>query len=313
MKYVKNLSEINKNNVDIAGGKGASLGELINAGVAVPPGFVLLSGAFKKFTNQSTIKSEIKKALDQTKIDDVNSIDKASNVLRDVIHDITIQPEIVDEILESHKQLNSSYVAVRSSATAEDSQLASWAGELETYLNTTEADLIENIKKCWSSLFTSRAIFYRHEKKLIDHDVEVAVVVQKMIQSEISGICFTVHPVTQDKNQMIIEASFGLGEAIVSGAITPDSYIIDKNNLEITNINIGQQNKKMVQENNKNVWLDLSAEESSKQKLNEDLTKEVAKTCQKVEDHYGFPCDIEWAIENGELYITQSRPITTLK
>ena len=200
--------------------------------------------------------------------------------------------------------------------------------ELETYLNTTRENVVEQVKNCWSSLFTPRAIFYRHEKNLIDHYVSVAVVVQTMVQSEISGIAFTVHPVTEDYDQMIIEAGFGLGEAIVSGQITPDSYVVLKSDMSIFDINISKQTRKLVkskvhkvqkskdfnkEEDFANEWINLSETEGSKQKLTGKQIIELAQICKNIEDHYGFPCDIEWAFARGKFYITQSRPITTLK
>jgi pyruvate,water dikinase len=211
------------------------------------------------------------------------------------------------------KKLKAPLVAVRSSATAEDSSSASWAGELETYLNTTEKTLLLNVKKCWSSLFTPRAIFYRHEKKLLKTKVSVAVVIQQMVESEISGIAFTVHPVTQDKNQLIIEAGYGLGEAIVSGSITPDSYVLDKRDYSLIDVNIAEQTKKIIRGATGGVkWVSVVKKDQEKQKLNGKQIVELAKICHNIEKHYKFPCDIEWAYYQKKFYITQSRPITTL-
>jgi pyruvate,water dikinase len=213
------------------------------------------------------------------------------------------------------------YVAVRGSATAEDSSVASWAGELESYLNTSRQNLLGRVKDCWSSLFTQRAIVYRHEKGLRKSKVSVAVVVQKMVQSEIAGICFTTHPVTRDKNQLIIEAGWGLGEAIVGGHITPDSYVVDKRNWKILDINISEQEKMLVRRSSKsgggksatgNAWIKVPNKLRTKQKLDGKQIIELAKLCSKIEKHYRFPCDIEWAFEKGKFYIVQSRPITTL-
>jgi len=216
-------------------------------------------------------------------------------------------------ITAEFKKLKAKFVAVRSSATAEDSSAASWAGELETYLNTTDKTLLANVKKCWSSLFTPRAIFYRHEKKLLKTKVSVAVVVQQMVASEISGIAFTVHPVTQDRNQMIIEAGYGLGEAIVSGSITPDSYVIDKRDYSLIDVNVASQGRKIVKGPAGGVkWAPVTAPVGAKQKLNGRLIVDLAKICSKIEKHYKFPCDIEWAYCGAKFYITQSRPITTL-
>lgn len=320
MTNIKFFKDITKNNVDIAGGKGASLGELTCAGIPVPPGFVVTADAFDRFIDETKIKIEIETRLSEVNPDDINSIERASNILRDVIHDTPMPNDLIEEILGAFQELDAELVAVRSSATAEDSDIASWAGELETYLNTTKGTLLDNIKKCWSSLFTPRAIFYRQEKNLIDARVSVAVVVQKMVQSEISGVAFTVHPVTEDPNQMIIEASLGLGEAIVSGAITPDSYVVVKDEMTLLDVNVGVQTKKIerlkdykINSKDVNNWIELSEEEGSKQKLTGKQIIELAQLCKKIEEHYGFPCDIEWAFADGEFYITQSRPITTLK
>ncbi|HBU06646.1 MAG TPA: hypothetical protein DEB09_01020 [Candidatus Magasanikbacteria bacterium] len=330
--HIKFFKNINKNNVNQAGGKGASLGEMTRlfggqAYNSVPSGFVVLASAFDRFLEETNLNVEIKARLDEVNIEDTNSIDRASAIIRDVIHDHEMPKDLTDEILQSFDELDAEYVAVRSSATAEDGAVASWAGELETYLNTTRENVIEKVKNCWSSLFTPRAIFYRHEQKLIDHYVSVAVVVQKMIQSEISGIAFTVHPVTEDYNQMIIEAGYGLGEAIVSGQITPDSYVVSKNDMSIMDINVGVQTRKLIKrfkdlkikklkngedDDVSNEWLELG-DEGEKQKLSGKQIIELAELCKKIEDHYGFPCDIEWAFAEGKFYITQSRPITTLK
>ncbi|MBI4993260.1 MAG: hypothetical protein HZC26_03975 [Candidatus Magasanikbacteria bacterium] len=341
--HLKFFSHISKSDVAIAGGKGASLGEMSKAKIPVPRGFVVLASAFDRFLEETDLNAEIKARLKEVNPEDTNSVDKASNVIRDTIHDHEMPKDLAEEILKAFDELcttsplpagrpspskgEGAYVAVRSSATAEDSAVASWAGELETYLNTTRENVVERVKNCWSSLFTPRAIFYRHEKKLIDHYVSVAVVIQKMIQSEISGIAFTVHPVTEDYDQMIIEAGFGLGEAIVSGQITPDSYIVSKSQMSIVDINVGMQTRKLVKsvksvkskvhkvvknDDFANEWVEIGSE-GEKQKLSGKQIIEVAKVCKRIEDHYGFPCDIEWAMEGGKIYITQSRPITTLK
>src|SRR3989344_5067135 len=274
-RFIKPFSQIFKADVKIAGGKGASLGEMTRAKIPVPPGFVILATAFDYFISQKTRKEvaevglEIKAKLKKVNFKDTNSIDEASNVIRDIMNDTKIPKVLADEIKQEFKKLKAKYVAVRSSATAEDSSVASWAGELETYLNTIEKTLLQNVKYCWSSLFTPRAIFYRYEKKLSDQKFSVAVVIQKMVESEISGIAFTVHPVTKDKNQMIIEAGFGLGEAVVSGSITPDSYIIDKRDLAIMDINIAEQQKQLVRKGatGGNVWKSLPKAKQEKQKL----------------------------------------------
>ncbi|MDP2944676.1 MAG: PEP/pyruvate-binding domain-containing protein, partial [bacterium] len=244
--FIKNFSKITKKSVFEAGGKGASLGEMTNSKIPVPPGFVLLAGAFDRFLAETDLTQELEAQLKKVNYKDINSVDRYSNVIRDLIAKAKMPVDLQKDIVSEFKKLKVKFVAVRSSATAEDSSSASWAGELETYLNTTEKTLLFNVKKCWSSLFTPRAIFYRHEKKLLKAKVSVAVVVQEMVDSEISGIAFTVHPVTKDKNQMIIEAGYGLGEAIVSGSVTPDSYVLDKRDYSLIDINVATQEKQII-------------------------------------------------------------------
>jgi pyruvate,water dikinase len=313
-RFVKFFEELSKNDVKIAGGKGASLGEMKRVGIPIPPGFVVLAAAFDEFLKQTDLNVEIEAALNKVNYKDVNSIDQASKTIRDLIHDAKIPKDLQKEILKAFDQLKAKFVAVRSSATAEDSSVASWAGELESYLNVTRQNLLGKVKDCWSSLFTQRAIVYRYEKGLRKSKASVAVVVQKMVQSEIAGICFTTHPVTKDKNQLIIEAGWGLGEAIVGGHITPDSYVVDKRNWKIIDINVSQQEKMITRKKSGtgNMWIKVPKKMQNKQKLDNKQIIELAKLCTQIEKHYKFPCDIEWAFEKGNFYIVQSRPITTL-
>ncbi len=290
MELIRAFEKLNKNAHNIAGGKGSSLGEMTQAGLDVPQGFVILSTAFEKFLEETDLNVQIETILASIDHKDIHAVEQASEKIKSLVLDIEIPKDITDEIRKFFKNLSTEFVAVRSSATAEDGIEHAWAGQLESYLNTTQESLFENIKKCWVSLFTPRAIFYRFEKKLHTQKISVAVVVQKMIQSEISGIAFSVHPVTQDKNQLIIEAVKGLGEAIVSGSITPDSYIVAKDTKNI-----------------------LDSSFIDKPILTSDQIKELTDLIIQIEKHFHFPCDIEWAFEKGKFYILQSRPITTLE
>ncbi len=297
----------------IAGGKGASLGEMASAGFPVPPGFVILSDAFEKFLEETDLNVEIDSILHSVNHREMHTVEDASEKIKALILNARMPKVIADEIQKFFKKLNSKFVAVRSSATSEDSASAAWAGQLDTYLNTTEKDLLENVKKCWASLFTPRAIFYRFEKELHKQKISVAVVVQKMIESEISGVAFSVHPVTQDKNQLIIEAGFGLGEAIVSGQITPDSYVVEKQPRRIIDKNVQAQSQGLYRaEKGGNEWRNIPKEKGEKQVLSDKEILELSEIILRIENHYGFPVDIEWAFEKGKFYIVQSRPITTL-
>jgi len=311
-KFIKPFRDLSKKDIHIAGGKGASLGEMTQAGLLVPPGFVVLATVFDEFLKQTDLNIEIDSIIKKVNHKDINSVEGASVKIRDLINDKLIPEDIKKEIEKEFTKLKAKYVAVRSSATAEDSSIASWAGELESYLNVTKSNLLESIKKCWSSLFTPRAIFYRFEKKLNNQKISVAVIIQKMIQSEISGICFTVHPVTEDRNQMVIEAGYGLGEAIVGGRITPDTYVINKKLNSILDINISKQKMMITKTPEGTTEIKVLASKQEKQKLNNKQIIKLAKICKKIEKHYKSPQDIEWALENNKIHITQSRPITTL-
>ncbi|KKP64257.1 MAG: PEP-utilizing enzyme, mobile domain protein [Candidatus Moranbacteria bacterium GW2011_GWF2_34_56] len=359
--FTKNFKELDKNDAPIAGGKGASLGEMTRAEIPVPPGFVVLSDAFEKFLSETDLTVEIEALLGTVDNQKMHTVENASEKIQELILDAKMPEDIIKEIEIEFKKLDTKYVAVRSSATAEDGAEHAWAGQLNSYLNTTKENLLENIQKCWASLFTPRAIFYRFEKysaqspspigrgvrgeggkkevQYGDEKISVAVVIQKMIQSEKSGIAFSVHPVTEDYNQLIIEAGFGLGEAIVSGSITPDSYVVDKSRIKneelrikneelrnkeaIIDVNVNIQNKGLYRSCHLarrgeggisgNEWRDIPEPQSSSQVLSEKEILELSDLIIKIENHYGFPCDIEWAEENGKFYITQSRPITTLK
>jgi pyruvate,water dikinase len=196
------FSSISKNDVALAGGKGASLGEMTQARIPVPNGFVVLAESFEKFLEETDLNVELDSILDNVNHKEMESIEVASEKIKALILNAKMPADIKKEILKFHKELGAKFVAVRSSATSEDSSSAAWAGQLDSFLNTKKEKLIENVKRCWASLFTPRAIFYRFEKGLHGTKISVAVVVQKMVESEISGIAFSVHPVTQDRNRL---------------------------------------------------------------------------------------------------------------
>ncbi len=313
MKFTRNFNNLNKNNPDIAGGKGASLGEMTQAGIPVPPGFVVLADSFEQFIKETDLVQEIDTILNKVNHKDIYTVEHASEEIEGLILQAEMPKDITEEIQSEFKKLNSKYVAVRSSATAEDGAEHAWAGQLESYLNTTEIDLLDKVKHCWASLFTPRAIYYRFEKGLNTTKISVAVVIQKMVESEVSGIAFSVHPVTEDRNQIIIEAGFGLGEAIVSGQITPDSYVVEKNPRKIIDINVNIQNKALYRgPDGGNEWKKILEPQASSQVLNEDQIIKLSDIIINIEKHYGFPCDIEWVFEKNSFSIVQSRPITTL-
>jgi len=315
VSYTKTFEEISKSDVADAGGKGASLGEMTQAGIPVPPGFVVVSDAVEKFLVEADLIQEIETILDGVDHNAMHTVEDASEKIQGLILNADMPEDIAEEVRESFKALGTEFVAVRSSATAEDSSTAAWAGQLDSFLNVTEKDVVEHVQKCWASLFTPRAIFYRFEQGLHRQKISVAVVVQKMVNSKVSGIAFSVHPVTEDRNQLIIEAGFGLGESIVQGAITPDSYVVEKEPRAILDVNVNVQSKGLFRgKDGNNEWRTLPESEGSKQVLEGKEIIELSDLVIKIEEHYGFPVDVEWAREKGSgFYIVQSRPITTLK
>mgnify|MGYP001559649609 CR=1 FL=1 len=336
--YIKDLNNLSKKDVMIAGGKGAFLGELIHLSlsfdnttamcdqvkiaISVPSGYVILATGFERFLKETNLIQKLKAQLDNINYEEILSVVKVSEIVRELINNKNIPDDIEQEILKNFRKLKSKYVAVRSSSTCEDSRVNSWAGELESYLNVNEDSLLENVKKCWSSLFTPRAILYRHKRCPLKKEGNVAVVIQKMIQAEVSGVCFTVHPVTEDKNLMVVEAGYGLGGAIVGGKITPDTYILSKfkkrstkfkTELAIIDRNISNQGKMIIRGKEGIKEKVVSVSRRKKQKLSDNKLLDLAKICLKIEKHFKKPQDIEWCLKNGQLYFVQSRPITTLR
>lgn len=311
--FIKNFTELGRNDAGIAGGKGASLGEMTQAGIPVPPGFVVLSESFEQFLRETDLGVEIDTILHTVDTQAMHTVEHASERIQKLILEAKMPADIKSDIASHFEILGATYVAVRSSATAEDSASAAWAGQLDSFLNTTEVTLFENVQRCWASLFTPRAIFYRFEQGLHATKISVAVVVQKMVESEVSGIAFSVHPVTEDRNQLIIEAGYGLGEAIVSGQITPDSYVVEKSPRRIIDKNIVKQERGIYRAvQTANEWREIETSKQEQQKLTDEQILELSEIIVTIENHYGFPCDIEWALEDGKFYIVQSRPITTL-
>lgn len=312
--FILPFSKLTKKSIKEAGGKGSSLGEMTQAKFPVPGGFVVSAVAFQEFIEDTDINVEIDAALDKVNPKDTESVEEASEIIRSLIKKTSMEKSLQKEILAAHKNLKEKFVAVRSSATAEDSKIDSWAGELDSFLNVTSQNLIQAVRDCWASLFTPRAIFYRIERGMGGKKVSVAVVIQKMVESEVSGVAFSVHPVTRDRNQMVIEAGFGLGEAIVAGKITPDTYVVDKQDLALLDINISEQEKMIVKKKSGkgNIEAAVPKNKRSAQKLDGKKIIELAKIVKNIEKHYSMPEDIEWAYEKGKFYVVQARPITTL-
>ena len=320
MEYVEFFEELKKEDVDIAGGKGANLGELTQSGIPVPPGFVITSATYQKFLNETGITQEIMDILDALDVNNNKELQESARKIKKIINETEIPDEISSLIIEAYNALchrigkENAFVAVRSSATAEDLPEASFAGQQDTYLNVKgPEDLIKYVRKCWASLFGARAIFYREENDFDHSKVYIAVVVQEMVDAEKAGVMFTVHPSTGEE-KILIEGAWGLGEGVVSGTVTPDTYWMDKVTGKILEKQVSEK-KTMFQkktENGQTVQVPVPNELKNKQVLNEHELAQLVELGKNIHEHYQFPQDTEWAIENGKIFMLQSRPVTTL-
>jgi pyruvate,water dikinase len=339
-KYVKWLSELSKDSGSVAGGKGANLAEMFNAGFPVPPAFCITAQSFDIFLKKANLKQAIQEIIERTNVDDTNELEDNARKIRTLIVNSEMPDDMETEILEAYEILSTDFsnkrvlepskisksaldilktsyepvfVAVRSSATAEDLAAASFAGQQDTYTNIKgNKQLIEAVKKCFASLYTARAVYYRHKKGFSENEVLLSVVVQKMINSDKSGVIFTKNPMNHAE-EVVIEAVFGLGEGIVSGKIRPDHYVVS-NELEIKKRITSEKKTAIVRESSgSEKVVTLTPEKSRQQVLSDSEIKNLANLAMKIERHYKKPQDIEFAVESGILYIVQSRPITTLE
>ena len=317
--YVVKFEDLNKSDIGIAGGKGANLGELTQAGIPVPPGFVVTAETYQKFMEDAGINDKVMDILDKIDINDTKALQAASEEIKTIINETPIPDDMILFITEAYNQLcqrvgeDDTDVAIRSSATAEDLPEASFAGQQDTFLHVSGNDeVIEYIRKCWASLFEARAIFYREENNFEHSKVFIAVVVQKMANADKAGVMFTVNPSTGEEIALI-EGSWGLGEAVVSGDVTPDNYQVDKKNNEIINVTISD--KKVMYTNDEDgtsVKVDVPEEKRNERVLSDSELIQLTEMGKRVQAHYGEPMDTEWAFERGSLFLLQARPITTL-
>jgi len=333
IEFVKWFSELNKNSGNIAGGKGANLAEIYNLKIPVPPGFVITAQAYDYFIKKAGLKDKIKELLGRIKYEDTEKLDEITKQIRVFIMDSKFPKEMQEEIIESYETLsvkkieiekgcahdilkNSSeptFVAVRSSATTEDLAEASFAGQQDSFVNIKgEESLIKHIKKCFASLYTSRATYYRNKQGFKDIQASLAVVIQKMVDSEKSGVIFSKDPSYKNDN-IIIESVWGLGEGIVSGSITPDKHIVSKTDLKILDKKIADKKIAITRNSGgEKTIIKLREEKSNHPVLKDSEIKKLAEFAIQLEEHYQKPQDIEFAIEKDEIFIVQTRPITTM-
>ena len=317
--FIMWFKDVRKEDIPLVGGKCANLGELTGRiGVPVPGGFAVTADAYKFFLDETGGAGKIESLLSKIDMADMQSQQKSSDRIRKYIEGLPMPKEMEKEIVTAYRELCRSSgkknlpVAVRSSATAEDLPGASFAGQQDTYLNVTEVDILGSVKKCWSSLFTPRAIVYRKEKGFSHDAVLISVAVQELVFSHVSGVMFTIEPVSGAADRIVINASWGLGEAVVSGQVTPDEYVVEKGSFRILERHIARKGKQIVSDKKGGTsWVTVPAEMRERPALSEEAIGRLARYAIQIENHYGVPEDIEWAIdERDRIFILQARPET---
>jgi len=311
---VRWLDALGSDDLAVVGGKGASLGEMTSAGLPVPPGFVVTAGSYRSFIEETGIAEELFEAVDVDS-DDSGALAEAESRAEQLILGTEMPEPIREAMLDAYADLDDgdAFVAVRSSATEEDLPDASFAGQQETFLNIQGEKLIQRVKECWASLFTQRAIYYRNEQGFDHEAVDIAVVVQRMVDAEKSGVLFTSHPSTGEP-KLIIEAAWGLGEAVVSGSVSPDNYVVDRDTGEVLEHTVADKKLLMEKdsETGETVEREVSEEKRTAPVLEPEEIERLVELGNRAEAHYDSPQDVEWALVDGEVYMLQSRPITTI-
>ncbi len=324
MSYVLNFDEVDKESLIEVGGKNASLGEMIKVGIRVPPGFAVTTKSYFDFITTRGLKEKIFNLLSELDVNDVAAVNEVSAKIRDLIEHAEVPENILMAISEAYSQLCETCgveavpVAVRSSATAEDLPTASFAGQQDTYLWIQgKKNVLDKVRDCWGSLFAPRAITYRVTNNFAHEKVLISVGVQKMVNSKAAGVMFTLNPTNGDPSKVVIEGSWGLGETVVSGTVTPDKFVVDKILLEINEKTISRKHIQCVfnPEGSGTVDTDISEELQMQSCLEEEEIRELVKMAKLIEAHYGRPMDIEWAIDKDlpfpeNVFIVQARPET---
>ena len=318
-EFVRNFDTLRRDDTPVAGGKGANLGEMTAAGLPVPPGFVVTGQAYLHALDAAGVRERLLDIVASTDLDDSSALKIASQELRAMVHKAGIPEDVRSVVQEAFEGFGAGVrVAVRSSATAEDTAQASFAGMNETFTNVVEATLFQRILDCWASLWGPRVVAYRHSLGLTDEPT-IAVVVQQMVDSEASGVMFTVDPISQDRGKMLIEGAYGLGEVVVGGQVEPDTYFVarspdpSKGEVQLISARIGSKAHRIVrQADGSEAKIDNTREMRESRVIDDAQVLALASLGLRIEEHYGSPQDVEWALADGTIYIVQSRPITTL-
>jgi len=314
------FDEIGRDDVAAAGGKAANLGEMIRAGLPVPPGFVVTVDAYRRFLEESGLARELDEALGQVDVDDPAALDRAAAELQRRVREASIPGDVAGAVAEAYRGFADRgtpepWVAVRSSATVEDAAQASFAGMFRTFLNVRgEEALLDAVRSCWSSLFGARVLFYRAKRNVGASEWLVAVAVQRMVNARVSGVMFTADPATGDRSRIVIESAWGLGEVVVGGQVEVDHFAVAKEDLRILERRIGHKAFVLVRDEatGGNRREDLPPEKADAPTLDDEQVRALAELGKRDEAHYGAPQDTEFAIEDGTIFLVQTRPITTL-
>ena len=313
------FDQVGRDATPLVGGKGANLGELTQAQIPVPPGFVVTTSAYRAFLLDTGLDRRIAELVEGLNVEDDDALQDTACQVRAAIEEAPMPAALREQIEAAYRELGEGPVAVRSSATAEDLAEASFAGQQSTYLNIEgAAEVVDAVQRCWASLFEARAIFYRENAGWGHTEVDLAVPVQRMVQSQASGVMFTIDPISNDPDRVVIEAAFGLGEAVVSGLVSPDHYEVGKSEESILQRQTFVQDRMLVRNPNgtgggeTNIWRELSEADGGREKLSDAQVLELTRIGKRIERHYGSPQDIEWGWAEGRFYLLQTRPITTL-
>jgi pyruvate,water dikinase len=306
--YIVPFAQMKAGDSAVVGKKALSLAELAQAGFRVPEGYVVSSDAFTKFLAENHLISGIHSELDKLNIQELHSVEYASRIIRDMIMGGDWPDELISEILQQFMHLNTEKVAVRSSVFSENGYSTAWAGELLTSLNVGMSALPEHIKQCWASLYSARSLYHLYQRRVKLEELHLAVIVQKMVPAIVSGLAYTVHPVHRDPQQMVIEAGLGLGEAIVSGKIVPDTYVLRKEPYSILEKTITTQTIAISAGSGEGTETRELPKPMSLQKLPDADIKRIATACLRLEEHYGKPVSVEWVLAD-DLYFVQARAI----
>ena len=321
LELIRPFARIGRNDVSLVGGKGANLGEMTQCGLPVPDGFVVTVLAYSRFLAHNALSERIRRVLASLDVDDTNALQRAASAVRELIMNGELPDDVQNAVLAAYRQLRGNDsadppLAVRSSATAEDTGAFSFAGMFESFLNVQgEEDLLNHVRACWASSFGARVLFYR-QRQGFAAEMPIAVVVQRLINAEKSGVMFTADPATHDRNRIVVEAAWGFGEVVVGGQLVPDRYVLEKSTLRVLDARVNEKEFLLARGNadtGKLLSVDLRGDSrASARVLSDDELQALGTLARKAEDHYGVPQDLEFAIQGSAIYLTQTRPITTL-